>query len=106
MQRLLQGRWCAQPRLIRCDLQRQENKPEGAAARCLDCKHADTCPYSAKRGYLDHVARGYTGWPISVCLVDDEGVRCTEGSRRKCQPRYSLDRYCLRIPCQSQPWKM
>ena len=30
-----------------------ENAPEGAAYRCLDCKHQDTCPYSAKRIYID-----------------------------------------------------
>ena len=32
---------------------RPENAPEGAADRCLDCKHMDTCPYSAKRIYID-----------------------------------------------------
>lgn len=30
-----------------------ENAPEGAAKRCVDCKYADTCPYSAKRIYVD-----------------------------------------------------
>ncbi len=30
-----------------------ENAPEGAAARCLDCRYVETCPYSAKRIYLD-----------------------------------------------------
>ena len=29
-----------------------ENAPEGAAKRCLDCKYADTCPYSATYAYL------------------------------------------------------
>ena len=32
---------------------RPENAPEGAAYRCLDCKHRDTCVYSAKRIYID-----------------------------------------------------
>ena len=31
---------------------KKENQPEGAADRCTDCKFADTCPYSAVRGYL------------------------------------------------------
>lgn len=30
-----------------------ENKPEGAADRCLYCQYKDTCAYSAKRIYLD-----------------------------------------------------
>ena len=30
-----------------------ENAPEGSADRCLDCKYVDTCPYSAKRIYVD-----------------------------------------------------
>ena len=30
-----------------------ENAPEGSADRCLECKHVDTCPYSAKRIYVD-----------------------------------------------------
>ena len=31
----------------------EENAPEGAADRCLDCKYAESCPYSAKTRYLD-----------------------------------------------------
>ena len=30
-----------------------ENKPEGAADRCINCKYKDECKYSAKRIYLD-----------------------------------------------------
>lgn len=30
-----------------------ENAPEGAAERCLDCPHMETCAYSAKRIYID-----------------------------------------------------
>ena len=30
-----------------------ENAPEGATERCLDCKHHDTCVYSAKKIYID-----------------------------------------------------
>ncbi len=30
-----------------------ENAPEGAADKCVNCKYIDTCPYSAKRIYID-----------------------------------------------------
>lgn len=45
---------------------RKENQPPGAAARCLDCKVAKTCPYDAGRFYLGMVARGAKGWPVNV----------------------------------------
>jgi len=32
---------------------RPENAPEGASERCVDCPHIETCPYSAKRIYID-----------------------------------------------------
>ncbi|MBR4234746.1 MAG: Gfo/Idh/MocA family oxidoreductase [Clostridia bacterium] len=32
-----------------------ENAPEGAAKRCTQCKYMDTCPYSAKRLYIDRM---------------------------------------------------
>ena len=32
---------------------KKENAPEGAANRCTDCKYIDTCPYSAKRVYIE-----------------------------------------------------
>ncbi|XP_052796880.1 scyllo-inositol 2-dehydrogenase (NAD(+))-like isoform X5 [Mya arenaria] len=50
------------------------DKPKGAAARCLDCPQSieQQCPYSAKNIYLDEVKRGNTGWPVSViCEVPD-----------------------------------
>ncbi len=31
----------------------KENKPEGSADRCVDCKYIDTCSYSAKHIYID-----------------------------------------------------
>lgn len=34
-----------------------ENAPEGAAERCLDCKYADTCTYSAKKFYIGRFRR-------------------------------------------------
>ena len=35
------------------DFFKKENAPAGAADRCCDCIHKDTCPYSAKRIYID-----------------------------------------------------
>ncbi len=32
---------------------KKENAPEGSADRCIDCKYINTCPYSAKRVYVD-----------------------------------------------------
>ena len=31
----------------------KENAPEGASDRCMECKHVENCPYSAKTQYLD-----------------------------------------------------
>ncbi|NLA76432.1 MAG: Gfo/Idh/MocA family oxidoreductase [Clostridiales bacterium] len=33
------------------------NAPEGAADRCYDCKHIDSCEYSAKKLYIEHPQR-------------------------------------------------
>ena len=46
---------------------RPENKPEGAASNCLDCA-LESCPYSAKRYYLDLLNRGETDWPVNVLV--------------------------------------
>ncbi|XP_076848084.1 putative oxidoreductase YteT [Brachyhypopomus gauderio] len=57
---------------------RRENKPPGAANRCLDCSAEADCPYSAKKIYLDRVKMGWTRWPVSVVcstsLPDIESV--------------------------------
>jgi len=34
------------------NLFKKENKPEGAASRCLDCKYKEECPYSAYWKYI------------------------------------------------------
>ena len=45
----------------------RENMPSGAAERCLDCKHQNTCPYSAKTQYLDNWLRDRTDtYPYNV----------------------------------------
>uniref|UniRef100_A0A3Q3N464 Uncharacterized LOC113145971 n=1 Tax=Mastacembelus armatus TaxID=205130 RepID=A0A3Q3N464_9TELE len=45
---------------------KKEDKPAGAADRCLDCAVERDCPYSACKIYLESVKRGDTGWPVSV----------------------------------------
>jgi hypothetical protein len=47
----------------------RENKPEGASDRCLNCSVESTCPYSAKRIYLD---TPNPDWPVSVVVPDIE----------------------------------
>ncbi|XP_035827453.1 uncharacterized protein LOC106012685 [Aplysia californica] len=51
----------------------KENKPPGAASRCLDCPYKNSCLYSSKRFYLD---LGHTGYPLGTltCEVDIENV--------------------------------
>ncbi|WP_188194562.1 Gfo/Idh/MocA family protein [Nonomuraea sp. SYSU D8015] len=53
---------------------RPENRPSGAADRCLDCTVEPGCPYSAKRIYLPLAGRAE--WPLSVLTddVSEEGV--------------------------------
>jgi predicted dehydrogenase len=55
---------------------RKEQRPAGAADRCLDCPVEPTCPYSAKRFYLGLLAQGKTGWPVDMLSpnVTVEGV--------------------------------
>ncbi|MFE0154439.1 Gfo/Idh/MocA family protein [Nonomuraea sp. NPDC059007] len=45
---------------------RPDNRPEGAAARCLDCGVEPECPYSAPRLYFGRLREGRHGWPLSV----------------------------------------
>ncbi|KAK0468448.1 uncharacterized protein EV420DRAFT_1626274 [Desarmillaria tabescens] len=50
---------------------RKSSKPAeaGATTRCVDCSIEKTCPYSAKRIYLDPVSKGNKGWPAET-IVD------------------------------------
>lgn len=51
---------------------KEENAPEGSAARCLDCKVADKCQYHAVKSYLP--VRG--SWPATLLGPDqsEEGI--------------------------------
>ncbi len=49
---------------------RPENQPKGASDRCLDCDVESSCPYSARRIYLEAAHRGETHWPVSMLDVD------------------------------------
>ena len=42
---------------------KKENAPEGSADRCTECKLVDTCPYSAKKIYID-------AWKDAECPSD------------------------------------
>ena len=47
---------------------KRENAPDGAADRCLDCKHKDSCIYSAKRIYVgrwNDAGRPTFIWPFN-----------------------------------------
>lgn len=44
----------------------KEDKPKGAGSRCIDCSVESTCPYSAKKLYINKVKQGHTGWPVGV----------------------------------------
>ncbi|WP_329379063.1 Gfo/Idh/MocA family oxidoreductase [Streptomyces sp. NBC_01351] len=61
---------------------RPENRPSGAADRCLDCAVETTCAYSAKREYGDRLARGEHGWPLGV-VVDEFAPGALETALRE-----------------------
>lgn len=51
---------------------KEENAPEGSAKRCVDCKYADSCPYSAKKIYIERWEKGgkpENAWPYNVPAV-------------------------------------
>ena len=45
-----------------------ENAPEGSADRCTQCQYIDTCPYSAKRLYIDRM-KGRPDYVFSRIIV-------------------------------------
>lgn len=60
---------------------RAEERPKGAADRCLDCSVESACPYSAARFYLGLVTRGTTSWPVDVLTPDTTIAGVTEALR-------------------------
>jgi predicted dehydrogenase len=72
---------------------KEENKPAGAADRCLSCSVEESCPYSAEKIYLDPLVSGETGWPMSVVTSDqtEKGMveALTDGPYGRCV--YSCD---------------
>ncbi|MEV5202489.1 Gfo/Idh/MocA family oxidoreductase [Streptomyces sp. NPDC053720] len=68
---------------------RAENRPDGAADRCVECPVESTCPYSAKRIYLDCLGDADKEfWPLSAVTADhtEEGVLAAlrEGPYGRC----------------------
>ena len=70
---------------------KEENAPEGSAARCLDCPVAQNCRYDARKCYLDIVG----SWPTTALTVDqtEEGVlqALREGPYGRCVYRCDND---------------
>jgi len=60
---------------------RREQRPAGAADRCLDCPVEPTCPYSAKKLYMGLLARGRTGWPVDMLTPNITAEGVTEALR-------------------------
>lgn len=52
-----------------------ENAPEGSGTRCLsDCKIEETCPYSAKKHYIEQGFWGFYAWePVEHLGLDEAG---------------------------------
>lgn len=48
---------------------KEENAPKDCAKRCLECKYIETCPYSAKRIYVDRWKITHDNWPTGVITV-------------------------------------
>lgn len=79
---------------------KEENAPEGAADRCVFCKHVETCPYSAKRIYIDgwHKAGEPSfNWPynkvsLQVPLTEEALMKgITEGPHGRCSFKCPTD---------------
>ncbi len=58
---------------------RSENKPEGAAGRCLDCGLEPECPYSAAKIYLRE--RLCQSWPTDILTPEVNEESVTEALR-------------------------
>lgn len=60
---------------------RPENAPTGATERCLDCPAERTCPYSARKIYLDRTPDERRRWPVSVVSLDPSDEALTRELR-------------------------
>ena len=60
----------------------KENKPKGAGERCLTCSVESTCPYSAKKIYLE---KPNQDWPVAVLVPDIEDQETWETTKGKVQ---------------------
>ena len=60
---------------------RADQRPAGAADRCVACALDSRCPYSAKRFYLNRFARGQTGWPVNVVAPEPTEATLLEALR-------------------------
>lgn len=49
---------------------RADQRPAGAADRCLDCAVEASCAYSARKIYLGFLRKGVKGWPLEVLTED------------------------------------
>ena len=58
-----------------------QNRPAGAAERCLDCAVEASCPYSAVRIYLGRVQQGMLGHPVSVVAAAPTPESVTQALR-------------------------
>jgi len=50
---------------------KKENKPEGSADRCTECKFKETCTYSAKKIYIDGWHRNHEVQDFPFTLITD-----------------------------------
>ena len=67
---------------------RAENRPEGAADRCIDCSVERDCPYSARKQYVEPAQRGNFDFPVHVLTatesMDDVHTALREGPYGRC----------------------
>lgn len=64
---------------------KESNAPEGSAARCVDCKYRDSCPYSAMKIYLDGeeigFRKGNADWPCNILAENPTEEKLTEAMK-------------------------